>query len=293
MVVRPYVALGGALLLVAVLFAVPASRAWLQADVLAPLEAQVDHSGGGYSYSALAFWALLGAAFAWPAYDLVFVRLRQEPDKAFFVALAPFLLAGPLAHALMLVGALPRAVAFFATEPPIYLSMAVLAVGSLALGRKVALWVGSALVLVLVALAVPFVRVESLGHVAFIVALALAPAVVLAWAFFRWRQADPIGAVFAVIFAHALDGATTWMALRDPFGLGFGVFGEKNPVSKVLVEASNGWPFFAIKLALPLVMLSVLKADEGSPRARAFILFAVFVLGYGPGMANLMQVLLG
>lgn len=290
---RPYVALGGALVLVAVLFAVPASRAWLESDVVAPLAAQVDHSGGGYSYSGLAFWAVLGVVFAWAAYDLVFVRLRQEPDKGFFLALAPFLLAGPLGHALMLAGALPRAVAFLATEPPIYLTMAVLAVGALALGRKVALWGGWALALALVALAFPLVRASSLGHVGFILLLALVPAALLAFAYFRWRQADPVGAVFAVILAHALDGATTWMAIRDPFGLGFDAFGEKNPVSKLLVDLSNGWPFFAVKLALPLVLLTVLKPEETSSRSRAFVLFAVFVLGYGPGMANLMQVLLG
>ena len=103
----------------------------------------------------------------------------------------------------------------------------------------------------------------------------------------------PFLGVALVVGAHALDGATTWMVLRDPFGLGFKTFGEKNPVSQLLVDLSNGWPYFAVKLTLPILLLSLVKVEESEQDLHAFLLLAVFVLGFGPGMANLLQVMLG
>lgn len=301
---RPFLALAGALLLLALALVLPGPRAWLAESVGEPLRAQADPAPGlrqGYSVPSLAFWALLGGVLAWALYELVFVRLRVEPDARFFLALAPFLLFGPLFHALLVAGAFPSGsvLAYLATEPPIYLTTGVLAAFALLVGHLTrrplagALVVGLAALAPLAVLAAPRVSAPAAGRAALLLVLAALPAVLLASLFVRWRKADPFPAVAAVVGAHALDGATTWMVLRDPFRLGFRGFGERNPVSRVLVEASNGWPYFAVKLALPLVLLALLKADEHEKGLRAFLLFAVFVLGFGPGMSNLLQVMFG
>lgn len=295
---RPYAALGALACLVALALAVPASRAWLLGEVWAPVDAQAQgRSAGGYSLASMAAWALVGLVLAWVAYDLAFLRLRYQPDRAFFLALAPFLVLGPLLHALLAVGALPwgSVLAYLAAEPPVYLTTGALVLVALAAGHAarrplaVPLAVGLAALLPLLVLAARRMDASTLGRLGVVLLLALAPAALAAVA--MRRREDP-RAVAAVVGAHGLDGATTWMVLRDPFGLGFGDFGEKNPVSLRLVELSNGWPYYAVKLALPLVILLLVRDERNDARTRAFLLFAVFVLGYGPGASNLLQVLL-
>ena len=299
---RPFLALGAGLLVLALALAVPASRAWLAETVGEPLRAQADPAPGlreGYTLPSLAFWAALGALLAWALYELLFVRLAVRPDARFFASLAPFLLFGPLFHALLAADALPKGgvLAYLAAEPLIYLTTGVLAGLAIALGhvtgRRLAapLAVGLLALAPLLVLAAPRVTPAVAGRVGLILALALVPAILLASAYVRWRPQEAFPAVAAVAAAHALDGATTWMVLRDPFGLGFPSFGERNPVSLALVTLSNGWPYFAVKLALPFVLLALLKAEDPDERLRAFLLFAVFVLGFGPGMSNLMQLL--
>ena len=322
---RPLYALAALVVLLAGAFLLPSSRAWLADEVIDPLRAQADPAPGlrqGYSLPSLFVWALVGAIFAWVAYELVFVRAAFAPDRNFFLALAPALLLGPLLHAALVARRLPRGslLAYAGAEPLVYLAVAAFAGFGLALWRltgkpQAALVWGIAGVALVLVLLVPELTPAGLRLAGILLALALVPAFVLAVAYQRLRGGDPFAAVLGVIGAHALDGATTWMVLRDPFGLGFEGFGERNPVSLTLVNLSNGWPYFALKLALPLVLLSMVKREAptaagapreaplaGSPpvdradadeRLRAFLLFAVFVLGFGPGMANLLQVMMG
>ncbi len=314
---RPLLALAGVAILVAVLAIVPATREMLDHDVLDPLRAQAAPAAGvnsGYSVLSLAFWAILGAVLAWAAYDLVFVRWGLEPDKRFFLAIAPLLIVGPLGHALLIAGEIKRrtALAWFVSEPLVYLSVAVLAVAGIAAGRVVkrphaGLYAAGALALApLLVLAARSVNAADLGRVFGILVVAgIAAAAVTLGVRKMNLPAAPI-AIFAVVSAHALDGTSTWLGLRDPFGWGFGGMRESNPLAERLVGISNGWPYFAIKLALPILLLVLIRPDAKetpnpaeSPRdeatetrMRAFLLFAVFVLGYGPGMSNLLQVLL-
>lgn len=298
---RPFYALGAALLLLGVALAVPQGRAWLAQNVAASLQGQAEPASGakvGYSAGSLAFWAVLGAAFAWAAYELLFARLGFRPDRAFFVALAPFLLFGPMLHALLAAGALPSGpLAYAAAEPVIYLTTAALALAALLVGRAAKrAWVvpaiGVALLVPLLVMLGARATPAGAGRVALLLGMALVPALALGYAYARWKPVPGFAASALVVGAHALDGATTWMVLRDPFHLGFPTFGEKNPLSALLVDLSNGWPYFALKLALPLVLLSLVKAEEKEGEAMPFLLLAVFALGFGPGMANLLQVLL-
>jgi uncharacterized membrane protein len=252
----------------------------------------------GYSPGSLAFWAALGAAFGWAAYDLIFRRLGARPDARFFASLAPFLLFGPLLHALFAVGVLPSGtpLAYLAAEPVIYLTTAGLALAAILVGRATRWEAAPVLGIIFLAPLLVVAGLHTAGgnavRVLAILALAVVPALALGYAYARWRGDVPFVAAALIVGAHALDGATTWMVLRDPFGLGFRAFGEKNPVSQALVQIANGWPYFAVKLALPLVLLAVVKPEEDEKDLHAFLLLAVFVLGWGPGLANLLQVLL-
>lgn len=301
---RPFYALAALVVAVALAFAVPAARGWLLDAIVGPLQAQAERAPGlheGYSLPSLLAWALAGGVFAWAAYEVVFVRARFAPDRRFFLALAPALVLGPLMHAALVRGALPpgSVLAYLSAEPLVYLTIAAFAAAGLIVGRATRrpvlaplAW-GALGLAPFVWLMAPYASAEGARLVLFLLVLALAPALALAWAYTRWRTSDGFAEVGAVVSAHALDGATTWMVLRDPFGLGFEGFGERNPVSQRLVDLANGWPYFLVKLALPLVLLAMMKREENDEKLRAFLLFAVFVLGFGPGMANLLQVLFG
>lgn len=302
---RPFLVLAALLLVLAAALAVPASRAWLADEVAAPLHAQVDPAAArgatGYTVASLLLWAALGGALAWAAYEIVFHRLRLEPDRRFFAALAPYLVFGPLLHALLVADALGTRgpLAYLAAEPPVYLTTAALALLGFAAGAALgrphagAAAVGVVALLPLLALATGAADADEARRAGILLLVAAAATAVVAGAYHAVARREPLPAVAAVVGAHALDGTTTWMVLRDPLGLGFRSFAEKNPISLALVEISNGWPYFAVKLALPVLLLTAIRVEPGQERLHAFLLLAVFVLGYGPGMSNLLQVLLG
>ena len=300
---RPFFLLVAVAAALAVLLAIPTTRVWLAQAVWEPVRAQADPAPGlraGYTVASLVFWAGVGGALAWAAYEALFVRAGFEPDRRFFTALAPFLLFGPLLHALLVARALPEGpLAYLAAEPLVYLTTAALAVAALLAGRAlrrpvaVPLAAGALALAPLLALAAARVDAGGAAQALALLAMAAVPAVALGWAYHRWRPRDGLAAAILVVGAHALDGATTWMVLRDPLGMGFEGFGERNPVSERLVGLSNGWPYFAVKLALPLALLAAIRPEEGEERLHAFLLLAIFILGFGPGMANLLQVVLG
>jgi len=271
---------------------------WRQADPVA--------AGGGaadYTPLAMVLWGVTGVLVAASVYALVFVRGGFRFERSFVVALIPALVFGPLANALLLTGAFRwgSPLAYATAQPVVYLSATALASLGLAAwrvsGRAWTAWaLTGAVTLGFVGLALTRASAAALEQVGFILALALLPAMVAAWAWTRWqpRPGPGRGVVFALAAAHGLDGATTWMVLRDPFGLGFAGYSETNPVSEQIVSLANGWPYFALKLALPFVVLAVLEApkDDRERRLHHVLLLLVFVLGYGPGASNLFQVLL-
>ncbi len=194
-----------------------------------------------------------------------------------------------------------------------------LAIGRGAGGRDAAIVaVGAGLLTAALGRAAVFARVESVLATGIVIALAGV------LAFTAWRvtrlaahrvprltiAASIVG--FACFAAHALDASTTWLGVVDPFGWGFGGFAEKNPVSAALLTPLYGLPFVLVKLALPAVALYAAhdlaqppadaegEPKEPEPRATRrerevltlLMAFGIFVLGFGPGAANLARMAL-
>lgn len=302
-------ALAGAAAFVAALAALPAGRAFLAEDVVAPLRAQAEGGGGGYTSRALAFWALEGALLATAAYAGVIVPLRLAWDARLALALAPFLAWGPLFHALVAHGEIsPRAVAVAGAEPLVYVTTAALAASALALGALLArasrserarTWTPLAVGVALLALLAPAtIRASDGGHPATAAGVLVAAAAVGFAAFglaSALRARAPLAAALAtwagaaVVAAHALDGLSTWLVLRDPFGYGYPAFAEKNPVSNALVSVGNGVLFPVLKVALAAAIVTYAWESTRRDEDRAYrgpILLALFALGWGPGFAN-------
>lgn len=296
------------LLFLATLAALAAAALLGYADALVePLRAQVEHRpGAGYTVATLAAWAAVGALGVAAYMEQAERAPLLKPGPRTLAALAPLLAFGPVFHALLVARALPPWLSWPAAEPLVYATVAALALalgaaGALVLpanrarGRDVALATGGVAALLGALLAFSPRAGAGAGSVLAIVGGAAALALAV-WLLVRRVRHEMVAAVgtlpgLLVLAGHALDGVTTWVGVRDPFGWGLGGFSEKNPLSDAFLSIGNGWPFLLVKLALPLLALSLFR-DLKDPFHRDLAYLALFVLGFGPGASNAAQMAL-
>jgi uncharacterized membrane protein len=234
---------------------------------------------------------------------------RRGPgfDGRHVVAVVPWILTGAAVHALYVVGALPAVVEPFGGTPAVYATLAVVA-GAVWVAADAAVdparvprvlgGVGVAVVLPAAAatLAVGVARgtfAPAWPAAALVGGLAVGVA--------AWRllvrlvpRAAVVGRAGVVaVVGHALDGVSTAVGV-DVLG-----FGERTPLSRVIIEAAaalptagvvgSGWLFVLVKLVVVSVVV-VLFADlmEEEPREGALLLGVVAAVGLGPGTHNLL-----
>ena len=234
---------------------------------------------------------------------------RRSPafDGRHVVALVPWMLTGSAVHVLYVVDALPAIVEPFGGTPAVYATLAAVAGGVWLVvdatldGTAVPRALGVAgLVAVVPAVAagvgVGLARgtfAPFWSGVALVVGVATGAVV---WLLLR-RLVPRVAAtgwvgVVAVV-GHALDAVSTAVGV-DVLG-----FGERTPLSRVIIEAAaalptadvvgSGWLFVLVKLAVVGVVV-VLFADllEEDPREGAALLGVVAAVGLGPGSHNLL-----
>jgi uncharacterized membrane protein len=96
-----------------------------------------------------------------------------------------------------------------------------------------------------------------------------------------------------VVFAHALDGASTAVG-TDLLGAG-----ERTPLSAAILEFAKtlptadaigaGWLFVLVKLALAVAVVNLFAGYVREDPRRAHLLLAVIVaVGLGPGVQNVL-----
>ncbi|MBC7080799.1 MAG: DUF63 family protein [Thermoplasmatales archaeon] len=90
-----------------------------------------------------------------------------------------------------------------------------------------------------------------------------------------------------VIFAHLLDGITTYLAVVDPFKIGF-KYGEKHPFSAFLMNYGILYPL--IKTIVTFLVLYGI--DDLKLNLKNTIKFFLFFLGFSPGLRDLLRVLI-
>lgn len=119
------------------------------------------------------------------------------------------------------------------------------------------------------------------------------------------RARDAASAAAALLlFAHAVDGLSTVVGVKDPFGWGLPQYHEQNPVSLALLGVWNGWGFLLAKIALAVGVAFLLtdyaRKDSDTPEGEGafeellpLAYIAVFALGWGPGFTNLLRAAFG
>lgn len=102
----------------------------------------------------------------------------------------------------------------------------------------------------------------------------------------------------SMVFAHLLDGTTSYLSIYDPFNLGLPLYGEKHPIPSYLMGISGGVLYPVIKLVLVMLIIYILdilyaKELERHGDMVNILKIAIIILGLAPGTRDLMRVTLG
>jgi uncharacterized membrane protein len=223
------------------------------------------------------------------------------------LAFVPWIVLGSALHVLYVVDALPAAARPLAGTPAVYLSVGVVGVGTwvaadatldgAAVARSLALVGG---VLAFAAVAAVFAVGSAAGTlspavpaVALVIGIALAGVVwtALTRGLPATRRTGALGAL--AVFGHTLDGVSTAIGI-DVLG-----FGERTPLSRLIVEFAaglptapalgSGWLFVLVKIALASVVVWLFADSvEDDPAGTDVLLGVVAAVGLGPAVHNLL-----
>jgi len=222
------------------------------------------------------------------------------------VALSPWMATGAALYVVAELRLVPGWLAPALTSPTVYLSTFVLAgvvwlvalradlpiEATLAASGALALLVPAGVAGAYALDAGTFGPLPSLAGL--VVAAVLAAAV---WTTLRRVRPDATrlagGAGALVVFAHAVDGASTAV------GYDWLEFGERTPLSRLLLEfgaalpteqyLGAGWLFVAVKVGLAaLVVVWLADYVRERPREGSLLLGVVAAVGLGPGVHNLL-----
>lgn len=229
---------------------------------------------------------------------------REDPPvtAATVVVLAPWMVAGAALHSLFQLEAVPEVLMPLLGTPAVYFATFVAAgatwIGAIrrepnrvprvlgVAGATVAL-VATAAVLAAGGVVQPGPSLASV-----VIALALTGA---CWVGLERTSPESVAATGStgvlVVFAHALDGASTAIGI-DVLGRG-----ERTPLSAAILEFAAslptadalgaGWLFVLVKLGLAVAIVNLFAGYVREDPRQAYLLLAVIVaVGLGPGSQN-------
>jgi uncharacterized membrane protein len=101
----------------------------------------------------------------------------------------------------------------------------------------------------------------------------------------------------AMISGHMIDGISSYISIYDPLKMGLPSYYEKHPASDFIMDI---WPplFPIIKFALIIIVIIlfdiIYKKDfEKYPRLVNLLKIGIFILGFAPGLRDLLRVMIG
>lgn len=246
------------------------------------------YQGTGYNaVNTVVYGLLLG--FGIMGCDALLRRLGLRIDRRFLVALLPFLALASTLRSLVDAQLLPRS--FFLITPGIFILVTALAIGALVVGQALpgrfrypygTASIGLALLLYPASILIPHVKSYTpLLQIGLLLAVTAALTVI---ALKRLGWGDPfIQALFA---AHLLDASATIVAV-EYYG-----FWEEHVFEDYLIQAAGtAYVILPFKLlVLGLVITFLRRTLEGD--SLRFWYFALFVLGFAPGLRDTLTVML-
>jgi len=127
------------------------------------------------------------------------------------------------------------------------------------------------------------------------------PVAITLFAYLLGRYVEKLGIFsqplnLSMLFGHALDGFTSYISIYDPFGMGIPPYGEKHPVSFLFMDISGGILYPIIKIVLIILIILIFdemyREEEKYRDVLNLLKIAIFILGFSPGLRDLLRVTL-
>lgn len=246
------------------------------------------YQGTGYNaVNTVVYGLLLG--FGIMGCDALLRRLGLKIDRRFLVALLPFLALASALRSLVDAQLLPRS--FFLITPGIFILVTALAIGALVVGKALpgrfrypygTAAIGLALLVYPVSILIPHVK-SYMPSLQIALLLSVTTALTVA-ALKRLGWGDSfIQALFA---AHLLDASATIVAV-EYYG-----FWEEHVFEDFLIQAAGtAYVILPFKLLVLVLVITFLRRTLEGDSLR-FWYFALFVLGFAPGLRDTLTVML-
>ena len=254
----------------------------------------------------------------------LFKKWNISIDRSFFVALLPFIMYGTIVRVLEDASFFTEPFVFWFVTPLIYFQSLFFFLIILFIGRIISkhtrfsslsqmqfVFIGGLILLI------PFlyhmilwILGDQWGYttgvrfdVFFLVSVFLFCIILAVYGIGRIFKDNPSLSIYAgvvnlsIILGHMLDGITSWISIYDPFNMRLPDYVEKHPASDFLMQI---WPplFPIVKFLLIIVVIYLFdvlyKTElEDYPRLVPLLKIGIFILGFAPGLRDLLRVTMG
>jgi len=241
---------------------------------------------------------LVYAAIALVAAYLIYKgleKLKIKTNEKFVYSIVPFILFGATLRVVVDANILPYN--YLTTTPGIYVLIGLTTIFAVLLfhfTKKMNLLGPAGWVLFIPPLLILVPLFTYFDFVAFILVLALLGMAVGNVIFDRLKF-ECAFIPRLVVFAHALDGAATFVSI-DVFSKAQGIaYFEQHVVTNALAQAFGGfWVFYVIKVLFAIAAVYFLeKSTDVKPDERYYIMLLLIIFGLAPGVRDVMRLLCG
>ncbi|MFH1221952.1 MAG: DUF63 family protein [Candidatus Micrarchaeota archaeon] len=263
-------------------------------------------SHSGYNVVNTFTYALIAIAAVYAIYYL-FKKANIVVDRQFILSTLPFILLGSTAR--VVTDAIDTGVfkpvtpihtlilqshfydyGYLTVTPGIYVVVGLLFLATVfimnKLGRGKDVWkVGALLWLPNFLLLLPFMQYWI--YAVPVVIMALIP-----FAIARWYFKDDI--MSAIVFAHALDGAATFVAI-DVFSKATGIiYSEQHVFSGFLGIAGGSFlVFYFVKVIVAFAAVYLIKTEQLEQGEKDYIALVLIIMGLAPGIRDILRMIIG
>lgn len=254
-------------------------------------------TGSGYNIVNTSAFALAFVAVV--AFTILFFRKSGiRIDRKFFVGIFPFIILGSVCRSLEDAAVLGG---FWFVTPGIYVLIYTTVLVSLAFSLclekslKIPYWktmVSAGTILAFYSLS--FVKIAYFQPLLYVTALS-AGFFMLIFAARKFLKPTILSRENSVIIlSHLFDASTTFTAVELSslwlYGTGYV---EQHVLAGFLMGTFGNWAIFFLKLAVIPVALFIIDRNVDEKNSRNFLKLAVFILGFGPGLRNLLSMMMG
>jgi uncharacterized membrane protein len=216
-------------------------------------------------------------------------KLKIRIDSRFFIGLFPYIFLGSLLRSLEDMAVLKG---FWFVTPMVYVVVWVLTFSiigvSLALSRR-----GPPYWIIMLSLGLPLcLWAAKFFETASILPLIQVAAITAAFGLALFAVRKVSGSAFLsqanslLILTHIFDASTTFVAVS------FYGFGEQHVLAGFLMGSLGNFSIFALKLLVIPLVLYLLDVSIKEKQPNSFAKLCIFILGFGPGMRNLLSVMM-